>query len=506
MDENDERLLFKGFTPLYLSDVTVASVCPLVFDDPAVDVTRKLTFHSQGSPLMSNQTLKIDRVMILKLTTPVIHPEDPAGGVGLSLVTSAGVQVLVDPWLNMSAYDTAQLLNNAQPLDGAFKTIQPGEEKIRFTLYLRGEFLQDGINRLSLRVKRVGQEPETSEDLVVLFHTPRPGGEVTGSGDNPYLVMTLPADVIANGVDANRAAQGVDVTLKYPYMRAHDKITLDCDGHTVLHTVTAAQAATGTIVLKLFAEAFKIDNPRFAMRLRGVDQIGNSTGPQAIWSKTTYIDVHLKQPILDLKPPKVLEAKEQNGTVLNFEKDFYEAKFATIEVNFIGSAQGQTVKVYWLGRNSTYGSEIQTISHAGQTLRFLVPRLEVVDCIGTGAEVSYTVRLPDTTEDLPSEDLRIRVTHQKHHLPEPTLSSDKLNIRAYYPTLDGDYKVRLAMFGKVTRYSEEFNIIQPSYTNIAVPRSWLTENSGLPVMFNCTLKKTGTNEPIIFSWCLRITL
>jgi hypothetical protein len=72
--------------------------------------------------------------------------------------------------------------------------------------------------------------------------------------------------------------------------------------------------------------------------------------------------------------------------------------------------------------------------------------------------------------------------------------------------LDGDYKVRLAVFGKVTRYSEEFNIIQPSYTNIAVPQSWLTENRGLPVMFNCTLKKTDTNEPLIFSWCLRITL
>src|SRR5690606_30817276 len=116
--------------------------------------------------------------------------------------------------------DTAGLLLNDLPSAVDTKTIQPGEENKRFTLDLPGEILQNGINRIRLQVKRIGQEqPETSEDLVVLFNTPRPGGEVTGSGANPYLGMTLPADVIAKGIDAIRAAQGVDVTLKYPYMR-----------------------------------------------------------------------------------------------------------------------------------------------------------------------------------------------------------------------------------------------------------------------------------------------
>ncbi|MET0849385.1 MAG: hypothetical protein ABWY46_24675 [Pseudomonas sp.] len=455
---------------------------------------------------MSDSTLKIDRVIILGWTTPVIHPGNPMGGVALSLVQDNGAPALIDPWRNMNAYDNAALMANESTTAAASKTIQPGEENKRFTLNLPGEFLQNGINRLRLRVKRPTQEPETSEDLVILFNTPRPGGEVAGVGDNPNLIMTLPADVIAKGIDAVRAAQGVDVTLKYPYMRAYDKITLDCDGHTVPHTVTAAQATAGTIVLRLFADAFKNDNPRFAMRYRVVDQIGNSSGPQAIWSSTVNIDVHIKRPILDLLKPKVLEAKEQNGTILNFEKDFYEATFATVEVNFTGSAAGQTVKVYWLGRNSTYGSEIQTVSYAGQTLKFDVPRLEVVDCIGTGARISYTVRLPGTTEDLPSAPLDIRITGQKHHLPEPTLSSDKTNLRAYYPTLEGHYKVRLALFGRVTRYGDEFTITDPSYTNLPVLQAWLTENKGFDVFFNYTLKKIDTNEPLIFSWCLRVTL
>ncbi|MDR7282669.1 hypothetical protein J2X84_001493 [Pseudomonas corrugata] len=452
---------------------------------------------------MSSQILKIDKVTILLMTTPVFHPDNPEGGIRLS---NAKAEAVVDPWLNMNAFDTAELLLNNESTPVADKTIQPGEENKRFSLFLPIARLHDGINRIRLRVKRISQDPETSEDLVVLFNTHRPGGDVTGTGDNLNLVMTLPADVIDKGLDADRVAEGVEVKLKYVYMRAHDKITLDCDGHTVLHTVTAAQAAAGTIVLKLFAEAFKTDNPRFAMRFRGVDQIGNSSGPQAIWSPTTHIDVHIRQPALDLKPPKVLEAKELDGTRLNFEKDFYEANFATVEVDFTGSALGQTVKVYWLGRNSTYGSEIQTVAYAGQVLKFLVPRLEVVDCIGSGAQISYTVRLPGPTEPLPSKDLRITVTAQKHRLPEPTLNSDKTNLRVYYPTLEGTYSVRMALFGITTRYGDEVPITQLLQTDLPVPSAWITENRGRSVMFNYTLKRTDTADPIIFSWCLRVAL
>ena len=450
--------------------------------------------------------LKIDKVIISGLTIPVIHPDpEVTGGLALFLIASGIVAVLIDPWFPQDLYDFAELLLNEEPTPVATKTINPGEENKRFTMNLPAARLRNGINRIRLRVTRVGQAPETSPDLVVLYHTPRPGDEVAGSGDNPNLLMTLPADVIANGVDATRAAQGVDVTLRYVYMREHDKITLDCDGHTVLHTVTAAQAAAGTVVLKLFANAFPKDNPKFAMRFRVVDQIGNSSGPQAIWSKTTYIDVHIQKPVLDLKSPKVLEAKDSNGTVLNFVRDFYRAEFATVEVAYTGSARGQTVKVYWFGRNSTYGSEIQTVAYAGEILRFLIPRLEVVDCIGKGARIWYTVRLPNTTQDLPSRDLNITVTAQSLDLGEPTLNDDKTNLRTSYPSLVGQYSVRMAFFGVNTHYGPEVPITSPPYyTNHPVPRAWLDENRGKTVMLNFTLRKTGTGEPIIFSWCLRL--
>jgi hypothetical protein len=461
-----------------------------------------------SSASVDNSLFAIDKVIIPGWKQPVIHPENPEGGIGLALIVNGLMPVWIDPWFNFSAGDRADLLLNGSEtaIDG--KTIQPGEDDKpqRFILNVPGGLLRNGINRLRLRVKRITQSEETSLPRVVLYFTPRPGGEVTGPGDNHNLLMKLPADVIANGVDAARAAQGVEVELRYDHMREHDVIILDCDGHEVPHTVTAAQAAAGTVVLKLFADAFQSgDHPQFAMRFRVVDQIGNSSGPLAIWSKTTYIDVHIQKPVLDLKPPKVLEALELDGTRLNFERDFYDAKFATVELTFTGSAPGQTVKVYWLGRNSTYGSEIQTVSFAGQTLKFSVPRLEVVDCIGRGAEIWYTVRLPNTTQDLPSRDLNITVTPQSLRLAEPTLNGDKSNLRTPYPSPIDKYTVRIAFFGVNTHYGPEVQITSPTeYTNHPVPRAWLDENRGKTVMFNFTLRKTGAGERIIFSWYLRL--
>jgi hypothetical protein len=272
--------------------------------------------------------------------------------------------------------------------------------------------------------------------------------------------------------------------------------------------VTAAEVAAGRVVIRLTTSDFWQDNPQFALRFGVTDQLGNRSGPEAFWSPTTYIDVHIRKPVLDLIAPKVLEARDSNGTVLNFVRDFYDAQYATVEVKYTGSAPQQSVKVYWIGRNSTYGSEIQTVTAVGQTLQFRVPREEVVDTVGSGASVHYTVRLPDSSEDLPSQRLGINIAAQKYRLGEPTLNAAKDNLRATYPALDGAYKVRISLTVGTTRYdSTEIDIAPGSpYTNVAVASSWITPNRGKTGLFNFTLKKTGTAEPIIFSWYLRVVL
>lgn len=440
--------------------------------------------------------------------SPIQHPENPHGGVPLSLTLSGLLQLLIDPWLNMSLEDSAKIYLNGSSSPALIKIIEPPELDRRFYMDLPAALLRDGINLVVLEVTRVSDPvPESSVPLRVLYHTPRPGGEVSGSGDNPNLLMTLPADVIANGIDAARAAEGVLVQLRYIHMRTADIITFSIDRHEIRHAVTAAEAAAGVAVIRLTTTDFLQDNPRSEWRFRVTDLLGNSSGPLAIWSRITYVDVHIRRPVLDLIPPKVLEARDSNGTVLNFIRDFYEAQHATVEVRYPGSAGGQSVKLYCLGRNNTYGSEIQFMTTVNQTLTFRVPRHEIVDSINSGMRFEYTVRLSGSTEDLPSKPLNITITGQKHFLPEPTLNAAKDNLRTYYPPLEATYSVRISLTVGTTRYdSNETTITQPSYTNVAVPPSWLTGNRGKLGLFNFTLKRTGSSDPIIFSWYLRVTL
>ncbi|WP_235374477.1 hypothetical protein [Pseudomonas fluorescens] len=454
------------------------------------------------------QPLDIAPVLIPGWVTAIQHPDDPHGGVPLSLAVNDKIQLLVDPWRNQSPFDAAGILLEDSQVPVITETIKPGEENKRFTMELPDGVLRNGINRIRLQVTRVTQAPVESPTLKVLYNRPRPAGEIAQSGDNPNLVMTLPDDVL-KGIDAARAAAGVDVTLGYIHMRERDVITLDCDSQTKSHTVTAAQAAAGAVVMKLFTNDFWQDNPRFALRFKAIDQLGNSSGPQAIWSAATLVDVHIrKQPELDLQAPKVLEAKELNGRQLNFVRDFYEAAFATVEVSYTGSDTGQTVQVQWLGRNYTYRTAVQTVARPGQILRFQIPRLEVIDNAGAGhAEVTYTVRRPGTTVEIPSRDLDLTVTGQKYLLGEPSLNSDNTNLRAYYPALiDGSYTVRMALHGVVVRYGEEVLIKDPDYTNLPIPAAWILENRGREVIFNYTLNRTGASEPLVFSWCRRVRL
>ncbi|WP_447785654.1 hypothetical protein [Pseudomonas germanica] len=465
-----------------------------------------------NNPSENTQLLQIEPVQIPGMVNPVDHPEAHHGGIPLSLASSGYIRLVVDPWLNMSVNDSADALLNESDNSVVNKIIESGEEDKQFTMDLPATLLRDGINSLRLRVTRLNQPvPATSQPLKALYYTPRPGGQVTGSGDNPNLTMTLPAEVIRDGVNAERAKNGVDLRLSYVYMRQHDVITLYRDGRETTYKVTATQAAAGAVVVRLFTNDFWQDNEKFVLRFRVTDQLGNTSGPQAIWSSSSLINVYIRkepEPELDLLKPKVLEAKESGGTVLNFIKDFYNAEFATVEVNYIGSAPQQTVRVQWLGRNFTYHTDIQTVTAIGQTLRFRIPRLEVIDIIGgSHADITYTVRLPGTTEDITSRDLDLTVTRQKHLLGEPTINTGRTNLRVYYPILEAAYTARMALHGVVTRYSDEVNISQPSsYTDIPIPSAWIAENRGHAVMFNYTLKRTGTDEPLIFSWCLRLTL
>ncbi|MFJ7793915.1 hypothetical protein [Pseudomonas sp. NPDC096950] len=432
--------------------------------------------------------------------SPVQPPDLAHGGVSIRVAEldnpEKGMQCVIDPWpdtvfavLAEGDHVSLHVNNDDLPVDG--KTVQKGEESNRIDLYIPVGTLRNGVNQLQYRVRRISGNHDESDPMNVLFYRPGPSA----------LRLVLPPDVVRDGVSAERAARGGGCECHYSTPHAFDTVRLTGNSATVSQPVAAGQTSPVLITLDLdfFREAG--DNPAAPFYFTATDQLGNRG-----LSSTVNIDIHLGRVDLDLRAPVVLEAREAGGTRLNFQKDFYEAQFATVTVNYTGSAPGQTVKLYCIGRRNTYGSEIQTIQVAGQTLTFLVPRLEVIDSIGNLMTFYYTVRLPGTSEEHPSRSLGVNVTTQPLHLPEPTLNAGRNNARVYFPVLVGEYRVRLRLHGTVIRDSAEIYINRADYMDIAVPSSWLTENMNKDVIFNYTLRKTDTGELIQFSWCLRVRL
>jgi hypothetical protein len=175
-----------------------------------------------------------------------------------------------------------------------------------------------------------------------------------------------------------------------------------------------------------------------------------------------------------------------------------------VQIAYTGSFTGHTVKVYWQGRNSTYGSEIQTIGQPGQTLTFLIHRLDVIDCIGSGAKVFYTVLHSGIPDPIESRPLNLTVTPQRFNLPEPTLSSDKRTATVSYVGMTTGYTVRIAWHGKVSRYGPETPVTSTSQMRLSIDPAWIAESAGLPVRVNYTVLRTSSGDRLMFSWVLRL--
>jgi hypothetical protein len=112
--------------------------------------------------------------------------------------------------------------------------------------------------------------------------------------------------VLYDGIDAERAKEGVQVCFAYPYCRAHDVIRLNCNGKDVVRIVAPGEAPATpsaertTICVMVGEEVFQQagDSPNFVFSYTVTDQLGNGPDADSPYSGTVEIDVHLKEPRL----------------------------------------------------------------------------------------------------------------------------------------------------------------------------------------------------------------
>ncbi|WP_238349920.1 hypothetical protein [Pseudomonas sp. SWRI111] len=255
-----------------------------------------------------------------------------------------GATVIIHPVLAQQPLDTFSIHVNGQM---RVDSQQAQSTNDTVTLHIPKNLLRSEpgfVNELTYTVKRTtGAEENYELPLTILYNAIRPGMEdQNGDEGHSELELVLPGDVLQDGIDADRAALGVQVYFSYPYCRAYDRIQLSCNGHDVYREVhpdeapaapTSVPTRIGLLLQKTDLEAAG-DHLQFSFSYTVNDQIGNGADLNSPWSAPVRVVVDLKG--ARMAAPDIAEDPD----------DPYDAP-DTIDLNKLGS-NDLTVQVHVL--------------------------------------------------------------------------------------------------------------------------------------------------------------
>ncbi|MDC6381345.1 Ig-like domain-containing protein [Pseudomonas graminis] len=219
---------------------------------------------------------------------------------------------------------------------------------------------------------------------------------------------------------------------------------------------------------------------------------------------------------MNLEAPHVREA---SLVASNRERlDYYEVNddiHCMVDYNnkfgdMLNMKPGDTVKAYWVGRNITIGSPIQTVGDTPSLQPFLISKYEVIDAIGHNASLYYTVKRPPSTETFTSLTLLLTVDGHSFQVDAPTINGAHDNLRVQkQPQFYSDTTASVRAIGAG---GDEWSAdITPTpvfgsnaYLNFKIDPSWLARNRGKPALFNCSIRLTPSDPHYLFSQLLRI--
>ncbi|WP_207848240.1 MULTISPECIES: hypothetical protein [unclassified Pseudomonas] len=358
-----------------------------------------------------NQLFVLYPLIIQGSITPV-KPDGIADvGVSRALVTAdpRGLEVLIDPWVELQMLASTKAANDRVDVyvDGekttAGKTIAPGEENQRLSLYIPSDFFIQGVIALYYVVTRVGGNVEQSRTLTVLYNL-RP---------STSLELTIPSDVVTHGVSAERAAQGVLFTFTYSNRWPFDRIELRLGNTVIRFNVPDAPAP---ITLTLFTADFeKAGDSRDAVaEFYVIDQLGNRAR-----SSEKIIDIHLSR--LDLRAPTVIG---QSGN--NFSPTQPQIRVVVPAGSLLSTDQ---LTVQWTGSTAaaegSYTSPSRAVS-AG--LEIAVPRSVLAYNLDSLITVDYTVIRNGVSTTSPPLKLNILPLPASALIPPKIIDADANNV------------------------------------------------------------------------------
>lgn len=516
-------------------DMEIGQSCLLFWDDDKTpyhtevidspeELSKPILFHlpanhileGSASPvfyrikrLSGNEADSFKFNVLIKRTLPggILDKPEPLGHPGLryifipdikdgvdSEMAKQGIAMRIEPYQNITVFDriVARWGNEEQVIHYPVTAEQISDPQNHPILIKFDEQLikraGDGKHSITYQViDRCGNRPHDyapwaipTEVSVNANRIPAPTvtGEQGGVLDPAYVTNI---QVVASGIG----------------LIAGDRVRVHWQGRGERETAAKTYPGSGTLEFPiLLAWANESDQSSVSITLRveraGIKLVSESK-PLSI--KTTII----------LDPPKVLEAYGAQGDRLKMV-DIYYARHVTVQIRqYVGMAIGQTIRARWAGPRITYDSAITTVENVGP-MNFIVPRMEVVDAIGSLVPVSYTVRTFPSGPLHRSAALPLAVDPQAFVLTPPRLTADQTTVTIRYTGMATGYHARVRITGVVTRYTEWQNLETGVTAEFLIPQSWIVENKGKTVLINYSVNRPGIDEHSMFSQALRVAL
>ncbi|MFJ2465880.1 hypothetical protein [Pseudomonas sp. NPDC087615] len=447
--------------------------------------------------------------ILVKRTLPggILDKPEPLGHPGLryafipdikdgvdSEMAKQGIAMRIEPYENITVFDriVARWGNEEQVTHYPVTAEQISDPQNHPILLMFDEQLikrvGDGKHSITYQViDRCGNRPHVharwsiaTEVSVNVNRIPAPS--VTGDQDgvlDPAYVKDI--QVVASGVGL---ANG-------------DNVLVHWQGREERETAPQTYSGRGTLEFPIpLAWANESDQSAVSITLR-VDRAGTNLVSE---SKPLVIKTTIK-----LEPPKLLEAYGANGDRLKMS-DIYEARHVTVQVQqYVGMAVGQTIRVRWDSARYVYDSAITPVTSVG-AMNLTVPRLEVVDSIGSTVPVSFTVRTYPNGPLHRSDPLPLAVDAQAFFLPPPRLTPDLTTVTVRYPAMADGYQARVRLGGVFTRKTAWQDMKTGITAEFSIPPSWREENKGKTVLINYSVNRRNIDEQSQFSQVLRVDL
>ncbi|HEY9130460.1 MAG TPA: hypothetical protein VIM98_01785 [Dyella sp.] len=380
---------------------------------------------------------------LLDLLPPLVIPDAkpvPFGGasttlyaIGLSAINS-DLSVFVPPYGGMNPGDYIEVFWDNSGIPIASTTVNDNNKDKYVGLPLPYSSFANGRFTPYYRVRRISDLLLFSETRDIWVKLNRPGDFDPNpfTPEQEYLLAPILPEDVRDGLDDNRAALGVDVTIPpYPNMADYDRIDFSWggsgDGIRRVYTVQPDEVGQPIVLHMTEAEILGAGDGEVLLMYTVIDAAYNRTA-DAKWSMVTRLDVLANNSPLDA--PYVIEVDENDVIDLavlggaNATAMIYTISGSLFAVN-------DTIEFTWAGIDShgaalTPYTDSQTIRRVPGPLIFIVPNAIVVASAGGRAILSYVLR-KQNGDAIDSRHSTVRIAGQAApDLPPPIVTPSLL--------------------------------------------------------------------------------